>query len=124
MRFGMRQAYRSNRRSQSYKDVLDGVFTCSKISKLKFRPCLLYDQSLGTELMKLIYFDFQTFEIRERFCFHYIFTLIWCAFQFQLKVGTPSIHTKNIDNSVYYNFNKSVRLDKKRSKKAVKRGEM
>ena len=43
MGFGMRQTYRSNRRRQSYKDVLDGVFTCCKISKLKLCPYLLYD---------------------------------------------------------------------------------
>ena len=48
--FGMRLAYRSNRRRQSYKDVLDGVFTCCKISTLSALRC-----SLGTELMKLKY---------------------------------------------------------------------
>ena len=53
MGFDMRQAYRSNRRRQSYTDVLDGVFTCCKISKLKFRPYLRY--SLGTELIKRKY---------------------------------------------------------------------
>jgi len=76
MGFGMRQAYRSNRRRQSYNDVLDGVFTCCKISKLKFCRYLLYDAP-WVELIQLhIYFNFQTFKIRERFCFHYIFTLI------------------------------------------------
>lgn len=54
MGFGMSQAYRSNRGRQSYNDVLDGVLTCRKISKLKFGPYLLYDAPWA-ELMKVKY---------------------------------------------------------------------